>query len=303
MIEQARRALHRVSLLGLLCASGCTLDAHATGTGGSLDAEADGSELDLGPPKPDAATEHGGLDGGADAAPPVNMDASAEASTDASDAGDAGEHAWGDGGYPALLSQTGLYENIAIDLTRSDVMAFQPHFALWSDAAVKRRWLRLPADAQIDTSDMDAWVFPVGTKAWKEFRSNGFPVETRMLHKVAKDRWVMLAYRWRADRSDADALPGGEADALGTKHDIPDQMLCARCHESQDVLLGVSALQLSHDLPGQNLTSLTASGRPSKPPPGPFKIPGGTLAENALGYCMRTVAIAIVQARLRTSRS
>jgi mono/diheme cytochrome c family protein len=108
-------------------------------------------------------------------------------------------------------------------------------------------------------------------------------VETRFLHKAAKDRWVMVAYRWRADQGDAEAVPAGELNALGTKHDIPDQTLCARCHASQE-LLGVSALQLSHDLPGQNLMSLGASGRLSKLPARAFKIPGGPTAENALGY-------------------
>lgn len=292
MIERGRRALLISSLLALVHSSGCTLDTHATGTRGLPDAEADGSAFDLGPPLSldgsvaDSSVANGDLDGGMDeldATAPGKADAAADPSTGTTDAGSDAAPT-GDGGYPQLLSQTGLYQNILVDMTKGDVMAVQPRFALWSDAAVKRRWLHLPAGSQIDTSNMDAWVFPVGTKAWKEFRSNGVRVETRMLHKVAKDRWVMMAYRWRADQSEADALPAGEVNALGTTHDIPDQMLCARCHNSQDVLLGVSALQLSHDQVGVNLSSLAVSGRLSKPPVSSFKIPGGTLAENALGY-------------------
>ena len=51
--------------------------------------------------------------------------------------------------------------------------AYAPKFQLWSDSATKKRWIYLPPGSQIDTSDMDFWKFPVGTKVWKEFSAVG----------------------------------------------------------------------------------------------------------------------------------
>ena len=50
---------------------------------------------------------------------------------------------------------------------------------------MKTRWVYLPPDTTIDTSNMDEWNFPVGTKFWKQFVVGGVIVETRMLHKTA----------------------------------------------------------------------------------------------------------------------
>ena len=40
---------------------------------------------------------------------------------------------------------------------------------LWADYATKQRWILLPPGTKIDATDPNEWVFPVGTKVWKEF--------------------------------------------------------------------------------------------------------------------------------------
>ena len=50
----------------------------------------------------------------------------------------------------------------------SDV-EFVPKYTLWTDGAVKTRWISLPdcvdlEPAQIDSADMDGWLMPIGTK-------------------------------------------------------------------------------------------------------------------------------------------
>ena len=65
---------------------------------------------------------------------------------------------------PARLSDTGLYAPGSTTQIRAGTVAFTPQYALWSDAADKRRWLRLPAGQAIDASNADAWVFPIGTQ-------------------------------------------------------------------------------------------------------------------------------------------
>ncbi|MEY4514548.1 MAG: hypothetical protein RLZZ450_6670 [Pseudomonadota bacterium] len=187
--------------------------------------------------------------------------------------------------YPALLSGTGLFANVASGTLAAGVRAYEPLYKLWSDGADKRRWLLLPAGSTIDTSDMDFWVYPVGTKAFKEFSIGGTRVETRMLHKVANNHWAFVSYKWRADLSDADAVPEGEANALGTTHDIPDQGTCFACHANMvDRLLGVSALQLNNPASPLTLLELQNSGRLSAPAAALPVLPGDGVAQAALGY-------------------
>lgn len=244
---------------------------------------------------PDAASAAGhdaASNGVSDAASDAPFEAAAEP-TDGSvirpilsthpDASEAGA----DTPYPRLLSQTGLFADIGGDVLGDGVRPFQPKYVLWSDGATKRRWMYLPPGERIDTSDMDYWVYPVGTKIWKEFTVDGVRVETRMQYKSGpnKSDWVMIAYQWRDDLSDAEAVPDGVPDAKGTLHDIPSVSDCQFCHGNmKDSLLGVTAIQLSHSLSGVTITDLIAEGRLSNPPAGPFTIPGDSTAEAALGY-------------------
>jgi hypothetical protein len=282
-----------VALFPLLCSlslTACTLDSEATGEASTPQDAALGPDAQA----PDAEVlDAAQLDAGN--GNPKGSDASIS-KPDAGQERDAGDAAANEGDasvgdadagleFPALLSETGLYRDIALELNEADVRSFAPRYALWSDGAQKRRWFKLPKGKQIDTSDMDAWRFPVGTKAWKEFASQGVRVETRLIHKVSETRWVMVAYRWREDQSDADALPAGEDNALGTNHDVPSAALCERCHgDTGEPLLGVSAIQLSHEQGGETLLSLKAMGLLSDPPAIAFQIPGGSAAEKALGY-------------------
>src|SRR5262249_29697933 len=168
---------------------------------------------------------------------------------------------------PKRLSETGLFADAARESLAPGVMAYAPRFQLWSDRADKRRWLSLPPGTQVDTSDMDAWVFPVGTKFWKEFTRDGVRVETRLIEKLGPgDDWLALPYLWRSDQSDADAAPLGANNAGGTPHDVPASNLCGACHGGRrSFVLGFSAIQLS--APVQS-----------------FEVPGNDTERAALGY-------------------
>src|SRR5262249_35165170 len=74
---------------------------------------------------------------------------------------------------PVMLSATGLFADVQTDRLADDVAPYSPRFELWSDGATKRRWVYLPPGTRIDTSDMNAWQFPEGTKLWKEFTQEG----------------------------------------------------------------------------------------------------------------------------------
>ncbi len=185
---------------------------------------------------------------------------------------------------PHWLSETGLYED-DMETLADGVMPYEPEFVLWSDTAQKRRWVKLPEGKPIDTSDMDYWVYPIGTKLFKEFTRDGVRVETRLLQKVDEDNWFMMAFQWNDEQSDAEARPDGWFDASGTEHDIPNHDQCVNCHDKMpDTLLGFSAVQLSHDGDGVTLDKLAADGRLSDPPAEPLVIPGNELERAALGY-------------------
>src|SRR3954465_6471514 len=74
---------------------------------------------------------------------------------------------------PGRLSGTGLYADIGTERVADGVLAYRPAFALWGGGGDKRRCIYLPPGSRIDTSDMDDWEFPEGTKIWKEFSLAG----------------------------------------------------------------------------------------------------------------------------------
>ena len=94
------------------------------------------------------------------------------------------------------LLGTGLCADKACTTINSGIMAYTPQYALWADAASKRRWIYLPPGTKIDTSDMDHWVFPMGTKIWKEFTRGGTRVETRYIAKVGDRREALEDVLW-----------------------------------------------------------------------------------------------------------
>ncbi len=102
----------------------------------------------------------------------------------------------------------------------------------------------LPAGGQVDTSDPDAWEFPVGTKFFKEFVRDGVRVETRLNQRNA-DGWAAASYLWNEDAGDAQRLTDAVTDATGTQHDVPSAQECLACHGGRgNFSLGFSATQL-----------------------------------------------------------
>jgi hypothetical protein len=190
------------------------------------------------------------------------------------------------GELPQHLSDTGLYAPGGTQTIADDVRSFRPRFELWSDGASKRRFIRLPAGTQIDTSDMDDWQFPVDTRLWKEFTRDGVRVETRLLRR-SSGGWIGVAYVWKPDGSDAVATPYGAMDALGTPHDVPASNECGACHGGRKShVLGFSAVQLAEpaDSDSLSLSDLVAARLLSRVPAETPRVPGNDTEQAALGY-------------------
>lgn len=199
---------------------------------------------------------------------------------------------------PSALSETGLYADIAAGTLAPGVREYRPRFELWSDGADKRRFVYLPPCSKIDNTDPDFWIYPVGTKLWKEFsRDNeageSVRVETRIFEKRTATKWFWTAFIWNDDQTDATIAEGDGATTLiaaenakGTPHDVPGQKTCESCHYNmEDQVLGFSGLQLDFDAEEGfvDLGTLAREGLLTGPA-AVYTLPGTAEQQAALGY-------------------
>jgi len=201
----------------------------------------------------------------------------------APDAAPAVDAAPPDAAFEPTLFDTGLCVDRACTQISPGIQTYTPQWPLYADGAGKKRWIYLPPGTQIDTTDMDHWQFPVGTKLWKEFDApdaNGNPVrvETRIVQRIGSGNtvgdWFYAAYAWNATQDDTTEVPEGVGNANGTMHDIPAHVECTTCHEnfSPTRVLGFGALDLDEapQNPGDvTLSDLVANGTLTAPPAAP----------------------------------
>jgi len=193
---------------------------------------------------------------------------------------------------PTTLAGTGLYAAGSSDPSDFAGYArpYRPNYEFWADGATKQRFVYLPACTQIDTSNMDSWKFPVGTRLWKELRVGTTRVETRFIHRygLGDNDWLYAAYRWdlaQLTPEKALLVDGGAQNVNGTPHDIPSHTDCLYCHVNlPEPPIGFSALQLSHAPPGETLHLLADAGWLTHPATRDYLPPGDESARAALGY-------------------
>jgi hypothetical protein len=185
---------------------------------------------------------------------------------------------------PATLAGTGFSDPSAGNASYLEF--FQPRFVLWSDGALKERFVYLPKCSKVETSDMDHWQLPVGTRFFKKFTRNGVHVETRLIHRFGPgtDDWIFAAYQMGLGGTGTH-VPAGVQNANGTPHDIPTAGQCNQCHgKLPEHVLSFSAIQLSHSLSGKNIAALSNEGKLTVPAAQGFDPPGDTATQEALGY-------------------
>ena len=190
---------------------------------------------------------------------------------------------------------------------------------LFSDYALKDRFVFVPPGQQVQYSPDTSFGFPVGTIIAKSFsfahdlRDVGLGadlIETRLLIRRA-DGWRGVAYIWNEDRTEATlAIGGGAVDVAWTHTDgsprqtnyqIPNTGQCLRCHTSPAdgaVPIGPTARLLNRTLDyGAGEVNQLAhwsgigllAGAPADPADAPrlpvWNDPGdGTLEERAKAY-------------------
>lgn len=281
-----------------LVAAGCGEQGAATtgnGSDSSVSSEAGGPDSE----GPDSTTrgDSSAFDSAATDSTPGDSAVPDAGSQDASfdspfdfDAGDCGT---GPMGEPVDLSCTGLYSDFASKTVAADVTEYDPGLRLWSDGASKTRWIYLPPGQKIDTSDMDEWTFPVGTRIRKEFRlvlgdaSTETRIETRLLWKLTPTFWYRTTYRWSPDgTTGATELTTGQTDAGNGNYEIPGQFECNTCHDGRrDGVLGFEAVSLSSPAAaGLPMQALITNGLITDAPKTALVVPGDATEAAALGW-------------------
>ena len=186
---------------------------------------------------------------------------------------------------PALLSATGAFTDLATLTPRAGLIPYEPAAPLWSDRALKKRWIAVPNDTgtagqfdqneeKITFSENDEWSFPVGTVFVKHFTlplDEGDPnnpakqknLETRFLVHGDDGNYYAMTYKWRADDSDADLVPSGDTAAISESFTIsrpgrpdytqtwsyPSRTQCFDCHQSgTGIVLGMKTRQMNHPI-------------------------------------------------------
>ncbi|HEX3720528.1 MAG TPA: PQQ-dependent sugar dehydrogenase [Verrucomicrobiae bacterium] len=178
---------------------------------------------------------------------------------------------------PKLLSQTGVFRDLAALEPADFLIPYSVNSPLWSDGAAKQRWMALPGNTKIKFLETGEWEFPPGTVFVKNFAmrlDDLHPeimrrLETRLLVRDINGGVYGASYRWRPDNSDADLVTSGTNETISIKTAdgvreqkwfFPGRQDCLTCHTTVSRgVLGVKTRQLN----------------------GEFKYPGG-LADNQL---------------------
>lgn len=190
--------------------------------------------------------------------------------------------------FPRKLSETGLFASTKDHVPAQGVIPYEVNSELWSDGAIKDRFLAIPGEGKIGFDVIDypqpapgappGWRFPDNTVAVKTFSLETEPgnpasrrrLETRLLHfeqtpgtqEYGDQVWKGYTYVWNDEQTDAELLPYGGLDREFTildkaapggkrtqKWHFPSRAECSLCHtQAAKFVLGLNTLQLNKDV-------------------------------------------------------
>jgi uncharacterized repeat protein (TIGR03806 family) len=220
-----------------------------------------------------------------------------------------------------LLSQTGCVDMADPSKPAKGLIAYSVRSPLWSDAAAKERFVRVPDGSKIHVldcateadkckapgeggvgSDDGHWDLPIGTVLVKNFSIENKYVETRLLMRRSMLVWKGFSYEWNDAGTDATLLPDegtGKDKPVGTGAQVwhyPSRAQCLECHTTYTGRsLGLTTAQLNADFPyAEGVMNQVAKfeqlGLLDAPPkniagyPAPESTTDGTVETRALSY-------------------
>jgi uncharacterized repeat protein (TIGR03806 family) len=175
------------------------------------------------------------------------------------------------GSIPWMLSQTGAFANTPNRIPAAGLIPYTPNTPLWSDNALKSRYLAVPnsglpitPEQQMGFAPTGRWTFPSGTVFVKNFdlvvdeTNPNTPVrrlETRLLVRDTNGAVYGVTYKWLPDNSDAQLLTGSLTEAILVTNATgvvtqnwyyPSPADCLTCHTAvAGYVLGVNTRQLN----------------------------------------------------------
>ena len=174
---------------------------------------------------------------------------------------------------PTLLSQTGAFTDLAALTPAPGIIPYAVNSPLWSDGALKKRWVALANDGTHDSPEEQInlfknadWQFPNGTVFIKHFElpvderdpSITQKVETRFFIIDEEGRGYGLTYKWNDQGTDAELLETFDQKAFDIIDEFgqvreqiweyPSRTQCMNCHTANaGFVLGVNTWQLNGD--------------------------------------------------------
>jgi uncharacterized repeat protein (TIGR03806 family) len=173
---------------------------------------------------------------------------------------------------PAMLSQTGCVNMADPSKPAPGLIPYSVRSPLWSDAAEKHRFVRIPDGGKIkvldcatnqdgcngDTVNGDDghWEVPIGSVLVKNFSIEGKIIETRLIMRRSATKWLFYGYEWNAALTEATLLPDdnlGKDRPVGSGTQVwhyPGRGQCPQCHTpGGGFSLGPSTPQMNSDFP------------------------------------------------------
>jgi uncharacterized repeat protein (TIGR03806 family) len=150
---------------------------------------------------------------------------------------------------PTLLSQTGCVDPLDPKKPAAGLLPYGVNVKLYSDDAVKERWLALPPGGQVKIRASGDTALPIGTIAVKNFDLQGQRVETRLFMRHDDGGWAGYSYQWNDQGTDATLLGDtAQKDWGGQTWTYPSPQQCLTCHTfAAGYTLGLETLQLNGD--------------------------------------------------------
>lgn len=216
--------------------------------------------------------------------------------------------------FPRKLSETGLFRDTPGLVPTEGLLPYDVNVPLWSDGAMKQRYLALPHGRRIKFSEKGPWEFPEGTVLVKTFFVPASPeaarrppravssaeladvrrwrrLETRLLIHNAEG-WQGYTYVWNDAQSDAELLDGAKTVevqvATGDRPEtlvwyFPSRSDCMACHTpAAGFVLGLNTRQLNRPgVPGTTLAGDLSRESRAVPPHAGSEAPRTTQGASA----------------------
>lgn len=168
---------------------------------------------------------------------------------------------------PQLLSEYRFFRDAGAREPNARVTPYDLNTALYSDGALKFRYVYIPEGSAAQYSDEGVFAFPVGTVLIKTFAfaanmrrptENLRFLETRLLIRRA-DGWIALPYVWNDAQTEARLSPIGAdvpvrftdewGQAMALDWAVPNRNQCKGCHDVAGEIqpIGPSARNLNRD--------------------------------------------------------